>query len=214
MTKLVDGEESRKVVEIICGTSSKSKENFVGIEKVLKVHNIPEILAQFEEYREIVKVRAGSKLSETHPRCLADGNELLRFYGTTVACSIGMNGSSSLCTFDKCGVCQTLTHGFSTKKEIQNGEMGVFTTSTCEKAIESIELQEINKSIRKAVIVCRVIAGRILNKLEMLQDMEGNESGFDSLARELDPSCNFEELYLLNPKSLLPCFVVILNAFE
>ncbi|KAF0927790.1 hypothetical protein E2562_036210 [Oryza meyeriana var. granulata] len=70
--------------------------------------------AHFEEYREAVKLKA-SKLPKKHPRCLADGNELLRFHGTTLSCTLGDTaGSSSLCVSDKCAVCRRIIrHGFS-----------------------------------------------------------------------------------------------------
>lgn len=164
------------------------------------------VLAQFEEYRELVKIKA-SKLAKKHPRCLADGNELLRFYGTTVECSLGMNGSSSLCTSEKCKVCRILRHGFSIKKEI-NGGVAVFTASTSGRALEAIEENDDSLSLRKALIVCRVIAGRVHRPLENVQELIG-QSGFDSLAGKVGLYSNIEELYLLNSKALLPCFVVI-----
>ncbi|KAM3285335.1 hypothetical protein P3S67_024134 [Capsicum chacoense] len=205
VTELVEGDSSRKIVEIICRTSwSKPENNSNGIERILKVHNMQKVLAQFEEYRELVKIKA-NKLAKKHPRCLADGNELLRFYGTTVECFLGINGSSSLCTSEKCKVCKILRHGFSIKKEI-NGGVGVFTASTSGRALESIE--ENMSSWRKALIVCRVIAGRVHRPLENVQELIG-QSGFDSLAGKVGVYSNIEELYLLNPKALLPCFVVI-----
>ena len=97
VTELLEGDSSRRIVEIICRASWPKPDNpFNKIERILKVHNMHRTLARFEEYREAVKVKA-SKLSKKHPRCLADGNELLRFYGTTVLCSLGTNGSSTLC---------------------------------------------------------------------------------------------------------------------
>ncbi|KAK9265404.1 hypothetical protein L1049_007425 [Liquidambar formosana] len=207
VTELPEGDSSRKIVEIIYRTSWLKSENNCGrIERVLKVHNMQKTLSRFEEYREMVKNKA-SKLPKKHPRCLADGNELLRFYGTTVACSLGMNGCSSLCVSDKCRVCRILRHGFSTKKDL-DGTIGVFTTSTSGRAFESIELYEENHSIRKALIVCRVIAGRVHRPLENHQELAG-QSGFDSLAGKVGLYSNIEELYLLNPRALLPCFVVI-----
>ncbi|CAI9088525.1 OLC1v1022866C1 [Oldenlandia corymbosa var. corymbosa] len=207
VTELVEGDSSRKIVEIICRSSWVKSESQCGrIEKVLKVHNMQKTLARFEEYREMVKIRA-SKLPKKHPRCIADGNELLRFYGTTVACSLGMNGCSSLCISDKCCVCRVIRNGFSTKKELKSG-IGVFTTSTSGRAFESIEIYEVDPNVRKALIVCRVIAGRVHRPLENIQDMAG-QTGFDSLAGKVGLYSNIEELYLLNPKALLPCFVVI-----
>ncbi|CAK9173733.1 unnamed protein product [Ilex paraguariensis] len=185
---------------------SKNDNNCGRIERILKVHNMQQTLAQFEEHREIVKIKA-SKLAKKHPRCLADGNELLRFHGTTVECSLGMNGSSSLCTSDKCSVCRILRHGFSTKKEI-NGGVGVFTTSTSGRAFESVEVYDDYPFLRKALIVCRVIAGRVHRPLENIHEMAG-QAGFDSLAGKVGVYSNIEELYLLNPRALLPCFVVI-----
>lgn len=209
VTELVEGDSSRKIVELIYKTSwSKSNNNCGGIERILKVHSMQKTLAQFEEHREMVKIKA-SKLPKKHPRCLADGNELLRFHGTLVECSLGINGSSSLCTSDKCSVCQILRHGFSTKKkDSTNVGVGVFTTSTSERAFESLEVKSENSSLRKALIVCRVIAGRVHRPLENIQELAG-QSGFDSLAGKVGLYSNIEELYLLNSKALLPCFVII-----
>ncbi|KAF5730594.1 hypothetical protein HS088_TW19G00186 [Tripterygium wilfordii] len=207
VTELVEGDSSRKIVEIICRTSwSKSENNCGRIERVLKVHNMQKTLARFEDYREMVKIKA-SKLQKKHPRCLADGNELLRFYGTTVGCNLGLNGSSSLCVSEKCCVCRIIRNGFFAKKELKEG-IGVFTTSTSGRAFESIDIVEDDPSIRKALIVCRVIAGRVHRPLENIQEMAG-QTGFDSLAGKMGLYSNIEELYLLNPKALLPCFVVI-----
>ncbi|XP_058091801.1 uncharacterized protein LOC131237814 [Magnolia sinica] len=207
VTELVEGDSSRKIVEIICRTSWLKSENNCGrIERVLKVHNMQKTLARFEEYREMVKIKA-SKLPKKHPRCLADGNELLRFYGTTITCSLGMNGSSSLCLSEKCSVCRIIRNGFSAKKEMKEG-IGVFTTSTSGRAFELIEIYEENPSVRKALLVCRVIAGRVHRPLDNLQELAG-QTGFDSLAGKVGLYSNIEELYLLNPRALLPCFVVI-----
>lgn len=152
----------------------------------------------------MVKAKA-DKLQRKHPRCVADGNELLRFHGTTIACSLGINSCYSLCTLDYCGVCQILRHGFSTNKEFQ-GSLGVYTTSTSGKAFDSISIMTSHERPfpRKSVIVCRVIAGRIYSPLEEKVDSE-----FDSLAEKINGHSDVEELYLLNPKALLPCFVVI-----
>ncbi|KAL2467205.1 zinc finger protein-related [Abeliophyllum distichum] len=208
VTELVEGESSRKIVEIICRTScTKPDSNCGGIERILKVHNMQKTLAQFEEYRELVKIKA-SKLPKKHPRCLADGNELLRFYGATVECNLGINGSSSLCTLDKCRVCRILRHGFSSKKGLNGGSVGVFTASTSGRAFESLQVYDDNPRIRKALVVCRVIAGRVHRPLENVQELAG-QSGFDSLAGKLGVHSNIEELYLLSPRALLPCFVVI-----
>lgn len=209
----MEGDSSRKIVEIICRTSLlKSESSCVRIERVFKVHNTQRTLSRFEEYREAVKLKA-SKLPKKHPRCLADGNELLRFHGATVSCALGSsNGASSLCASDKCAVCRIIRHGFSARKEGSRAGVGVFTTSTSGRAFESIEASKPdddgNGAVRKALLVCRVIAGRVHKPLDNIKEFVG-QTGFDSLAGKVGPYSNIEELYLLNPRALLPCFVVI-----
>ncbi|RWW14330.1 hypothetical protein GW17_00021906 [Ensete ventricosum] len=207
VTELLEGDSSRKIVEIICKSNWLKSESSCGrLERVLKVHNMQNTLTQFEEYREMVKIRA-SKLPKKHPRCLADGNELLRFYGTTVCCSLGINGSSNLCTSDKCNICRILRHGFSKRKEMKGG-LGMFTASTSRRALESVQVLEDHPSIRKALLICRVIAGRVHKPMDKLQNLAG-QYGFDSVAGKVGPYASIEELYLLNAQALLPCFVVI-----
>ncbi|KAJ1396594.1 Zinc finger C2H2-type [Sesbania bispinosa] len=193
----------------ICRKCGEKLKNLDAVE----AHHISEhsehakTLSCFEEYREMVKIKA-DKLQKKHPRCLVDGNELLRFHGTGIACSLGINSSYSLCTLDYCGVCQILRHGFSTNKEFQ-GTLGVYTTSTSGKAFDSIRPSDSDERTfaRKSVIVCRVIAGRVYCPLE--ENQEKVDSGFDSLAEKTSNHSDVEELYVLNPKALLPCFVVI-----
>ncbi|KAF8114596.1 hypothetical protein N665_0036s0120 [Sinapis alba] len=208
VTELVEGDSSRKIVEMICRTSWLKTENQCGrIDRILKVHNMQKTLARFEEYRDTVKNRA-SKLQKKHPRCIADGNELLRFHGTTVSCVLGVNGCTSLCSSEKCCVCRIIRNGFSVKREMDNG-IGVFTASTSGRAFESIAMEGGDgETERKALIVCRVIAGRVHRPVENVEEM-GGLNGFDSLAGKVGLYTNVEELYLLNSRALLPCFVVI-----
>ncbi|KAF0904649.1 hypothetical protein E2562_036022 [Oryza meyeriana var. granulata] len=216
VTELVEGDSSRKVVEIICKAGWPKSENALGrVERVLKVHNAERSVARFEEFRETVKGRA-ARLPKKHPRCLADGNELLRFHATTLSCSLGAGNSSSLCTSGSCSVCRIIRHGFSATREVKDG-VGVFTTSTSKRALEGIqetdagagdEAEAANAGVRKALLVCRVVAGRIHRPLENLQEVAA-QPGFDSVAGKVGAYASIEELYLLNPRALLPCFVVI-----
>ncbi|OIV91608.1 hypothetical protein TanjilG_09020 [Lupinus angustifolius] len=196
-------DSSRQIVETICGKTSTNSENMSGeIDCILKVQNKAKTLECFEEYREMVKNMA-EKLQKKHPRCVADGNELLRFYGTTIACSLGRNSSYSLCTLEYCGICQILRQGFSPNKEFQ-GALGVYTTSTCGKAFDSIMLCDVRPFLRKSVIVCRVIAGRVSSS-----SLEETQEKVDSLSEKISGHSDIEELYVLNPNALLPCFVLI-----
>ncbi|XP_054804033.1 uncharacterized protein LOC129307175 isoform X2 [Prosopis cineraria] len=212
--ELDEEDSTRQIIETICRASWSNSQTKSGkIESLLKVQNTPRTFARFEEYRQMVKNEA-EKSHKKQPRCLADGNELLRFHGTTIACSLGTNGSSSsgLCSSEHCCVCQILKHGSYATNEC-HGSFGVLTTSTCDKAFESIgsvDSESDNKgpSLRMSVMVCRVIAGRVL--YSSLEEIEAVENyGFDSLAEKTSGDSEIEELYVLDARAILPCFVVI-----
>mgnify|MGYP004715891593 CR=1 FL=1 len=87
LTELPEGHPSRNVVEIIFHTSWSPKAFSGRIEMVFKVQNLPRPVTRFEEYREVAKSRAGAAGGlgvngggEDHARCVADGNEVMRFY--------------------------------------------------------------------------------------------------------------------------------------
>ncbi|CAJ1938887.1 unnamed protein product [Sphenostylis stenocarpa] len=196
-----------KIIEQICQGNNFTESKAADIECVLRVQSNQERFRWFEECRELVRVKA-ERVQNEHPRCLVDGNELLRFHGTTVACSLGLNASSSnLCTLDQCGVCQILKHGFSSNQELFHGALGVYTTSTSGKAIHSISSSNIKSVQRKCVMLCRVRAGRIYNPLQEIEEM--TNPGFDSLVKKMRDHSEIEELIVLNPRAVLPCFLVI-----
>lgn len=83
LTELPDGHPSRNVVEIIFHSSWSSDEFPGRIEMIFKVEHGSRTVTRFEEYREVVKSRAGfngGTCEEEDARCLADGNEMMRFY--------------------------------------------------------------------------------------------------------------------------------------
>ncbi|KAK4746944.1 hypothetical protein SAY87_025981 [Trapa incisa] len=95
-------------------------------------------------------------------------------------------------------------NGFSAKKGLKDG-IGIFTTSTSCRAFESIEIEVDGlQQTRKALIVCRVIAGRVHRPLENIKEIAG-QTGFDSLAGKVGLYSHIEEHYLLNRRALLPC---------
>ncbi|OEL30034.1 hypothetical protein BAE44_0008946 [Dichanthelium oligosanthes] len=218
VTELVDGDTASKVVELIFKVGWPNPGVALDrIERVVKVHNMDKSVDRFKEYMEEVKGRA-AKVPSKHPRCIADGNELLQFHGTTVSCSLGASGSHSICASSTCNVCRILRHGFSATRESRDGGgVGVFTTSTSKRALDRLEGTNAGGGeagaggVRHALIVCRAIAGRIHRPLENPQDVAG-QPGFDSVAGQVGAESGIDELYLLNPSALLPCFVVICKA--
>nr|ADE77090.1 unknown [Picea sitchensis] len=151
----------------------------------------------------MVKAKA-NKSAKKHPRCIADGNELLRFHSITFTCSLGMDGLTNLCNFPSCNVCNIIRHGFSSK--VENGK-GIYTTASSGKAHDSIEVSEEDESKEKrAMLVCRVIAGRVNKSQDPDECLNG---GYDSLAGQTGIYSNLDELFVFNPKAVLPCFVVM-----
>nr|CAB3471203.1 unnamed protein product [Digitaria exilis] len=220
VTELEGGDTASKVVELIYRVGWPNPEDAMDrVERVVKVHNMDKSVDRFKEYMEDVKARA-AKLPNKHPRCIADGNELLQFHGTTVSCSLGSGGSHSVCASGTCNVCRIIRHGFvSATKETMNAG-GVFTTSTSKRALERLRVTiagggedgGAGEVVKHALIVCRVIAGRIRRPLENPQVDVAGKVGFDSVAGHVGADSSIEELYLLNPSALLPCFVVICKA--
>jgi hypothetical protein len=222
VTELVEEDSARGVVEIICTAGWPKPESALDrVERVVKIHNAETRVAPYEELRKEVMARAAQP-PKKHPRCITDGNELLHFHGTTVSCPLGAGGSSSLCASGRCNACRIIRHGFSATREGRDGGVGVFTTSTSKRALECIqetsdggaaeeEAAGKGSSVKHAVLVCRVIAGRIHRPTENPQDVAA-QPGFDSFAGKVDADSTVEELFLLSPRALLPCYVVIFKS--
>jgi len=71
----------------------------------------------------------------------------------------------------------------------------------------------------RAMLVCRVIAGRVRRDGDAAcTSAAGEEGPFDSVAGEDAASSsvygNLEELFVANPRAILPCFVVIYRVLE
>ncbi|KAK3032525.1 hypothetical protein RJ639_036440 [Escallonia herrerae] len=205
VSELGPEDTSKNIVEIIFQSSWLRKQSPVcKIDRILKVQNTPKTISRFEEYRDTIKCKA-AKLQKKHPRCMADGNELLRFHSTTFTCSLGLNGSSNLCnSILRCKVCSIIKSGFKVTGENAGGVAGkgILTTATSGKAHDSSGVAP--EDDRRAMLVCRVIAGRVKKSLE------GGLGEYDSMAGVCS---NLDELYVLNPKAIMPCFVVIYRGF-
>lgn len=119
-------------------------------------------------------------------------------------CSLGLNGSSNLCnSIPHCGVCSIIKNGFRVAGD--GAGKGILTTATSGKAHDDAGLGPENE--KRAMLVCRVIAGRVK------KGVEGTSEEYDSVAGAAGVYANFDELYVVNPKAILPCFVVIYGGF-
>ncbi|CAK9171129.1 unnamed protein product [Ilex paraguariensis] len=151
---------------------------------VFKVQNLQRTVIRFEEYREMVKSRASSGGveggSEDHARCIADGNEMMRFY-----CLEPTNGGA----YEECGSAYAFQGGKGA---------AIFTFSGSGAAYESAG----GGSGRRAMLVCRVIAGRVCKQLGFDSLLE-RRVGFDSVSGDNG------ELLLFDSPAVLPCFLII-----
>lgn len=187
LNELHEGHPSRNVVEIIFHTSWSPKAFTGRVEMIFKVQNGPRTVARFEEYREMVRSCAGSggptdgATWEENARCVADGNEVMRFHclGPTSGSGVyearcgawtflGSKGSA-ICTFS----------GSGGAHENAGGGRG-----------------------RRAMLVCRVIAGRVSKQLKVDSLLSGRV-GFDSVSRDSG------ELLVFDSRAVLPCFLII-----
>ncbi|XP_024975542.1 uncharacterized protein LOC112513492 [Cynara cardunculus var. scolymus] len=206
--ELLDEDPGKNIVQIIFTTGWLGKNPLIN--RVMKIHNSPKILTRFEEYREIVKSKAAryGGVRRRDERCIADGNELLRFHCATFLCDLGQNGNSSICSHQYCSVCGIIRAGFSSKMD------GISTLSTSWKGHvalpEDIEEEFRFMHVKRAMLVCRVIAGRVGCDPEM---GDKDDPGYDSLVgretggteSKLDDE---DELIVFNPRAVLPCFVI------
>ncbi|KAL4305137.1 hypothetical protein AHAS_Ahas16G0048200 [Arachis hypogaea] len=192
-------DSGRNIVEIIFKSSWLKKDNSIcKIERILKVQNSQRTIQRFEECRDSVKSRAQNS-SKKNPRCAADGNELLRFHCTTLTCPLGAQGSTALCTaIPGCGVCTVIRRW-----------KGVKTTASSGRAHDSLAG---HCGAPRAMLVCRVIAGRVRRVPEDAPPEDDGVSasgGYDSFAGSAGIYSNLEELVVFNPRAILPCFVVV-----
>ncbi|KAG2698391.1 hypothetical protein I3760_07G149200 [Carya illinoinensis] len=211
VSELGPEDSGRNIVEIIFKSSWLKKDNPIcKIDRILKVQNTDSTIQRFEDCRDAVKTRALSS-TKKNPRCAADGNELLRFHGTTLSCALGARGSSNLCSsIPACGVCTVIRHGFEGK----GGECkGVLTTASSGRAHDSMHCTD----GRRAILVCRVIAGRVRRMADDAAPAEEDNvsvGSYDSVAGCSGIYSNLEELTVFNAKAILPCFVVIYRAVQ
>ncbi|MQL71738.1 hypothetical protein Taro_004050 [Colocasia esculenta] len=192
---------SRNIVEIIFQSSWLKKQAPVcKIDRILKVNNTQKTISRFEDYRDSIRSKA-SKLPKKHPRCVADGNELLRFHCAPLTCSLGLNGSTSLClSAPHCRVCSVIRDGFT------SDELGkIRTMATSGRAHDAAQVPPGDE--KRAMLVCRVIAGRVK------KTAQDSSEDYDSISGSAGPYSNLDELFVLNPGAILPCFVVIYGGF-
>ncbi|KAK3009960.1 LOW QUALITY PROTEIN: hypothetical protein RJ639_012352 [Escallonia herrerae] len=177
------------------------------ITEVLKVNNTMETLERFEEYRETVKKEC-FKQHKRHPRSMVDGNELLQFYGATIICCCEKQyGVSDLCKDPNCRVCRIIESGFKTACNKRAGIL-MNTSSTAMSEATNVTTE---KNVKRAVILCRVVAGRVvlsIGLIEMTIDW-AHRDDYDSIRS--GQNSRSDHLIVRDPSAVLPCFIIVFN---
>ncbi|URD96154.1 Zinc finger protein [Musa troglodytarum] len=171
LEELPKGHSSRRVVEIIFGSSWSDSAGGAfpgGIEMLFRVDNPARTLARFEEHRAAVRARAVGGA-----RCAADGNEVLRFH-------LGRGAGG---VYDA-GVVRSSAGGEAKGVRTFAGSGGAHASGD-------------GGDGRRAMLVCRVIAGRVRG------ESDRSESDADSV------SLGNGELLVFDPRAVLPCFLII-----
>ncbi|XP_050379483.1 uncharacterized protein LOC126796802 [Argentina anserina] len=207
-SELVEKDHPVGIVESIVRSGWASSEVGLKIEKVLRVNHSKNVLRRLEEYREDVKATyKKGRILKRMEKLVVDGNELLQFHGATVTCSLGINGDTSICQRKCCQVCRMITSELSD----DDGTISFFGTSWMAHQKVSRECLKKKMTARKALVICKVIAGRIAHfHAHGLMDNDGGE--FDSvMAWNGNQFSDSKELLILNSEAVLPCFVIIYN---
>lgn len=191
------GDPSRKVVEIIFQKASLDPLRSTSrIKSILKVKNSIQTFERFEKYREKVKMTVDDRCMK-NPRKMVDGNEQLRFYGTTMACRKEKSRRvSELCKIPTCRACRILQSNFGIEYTLNNG---IRLSSSSEDFSENAIPVKKMKNMERAVIVCRTIAGSLSSMEYNGYDSTGNEKGYN----------NSGNVTVWNPSAVLPCFVIV-----
>lgn len=208
VSELIGEDSGRNIVQIIFQTGWPAAKS-LRVLRILKIHHGPRTLSRFEEYRESVKTRAARASRRRDERCVADGNELLRFHCSTFTCDLGQDGNSSICNQQYCNVCGIIKSGFSKKLD------GISTLSSGWKAHGTLPDDLVEEfgfmHVKRAMLVCRVIAGRVGSEADDVDKEEGG--GFDSVVGQGGSGAltrlDDEDLLVFNPRAVLPCFVIV-----
>ncbi|XP_062213487.1 uncharacterized protein LOC133914390 [Phragmites australis] len=184
------------------------------VRRILRIHHSPRALARFEEYRDLVRARAARRCeggagagAVVEERCIADGNERLRFHCSTMLCSLG--GAGGVCGSPYCCVCSTLRHGFAGKQANVDGIATYASAWAAHSSLpEDVEREFAFLQVRRAMLVCRVLAGRVG------RGVADDKVAYDSMVPVRVGGVSGGggddvEMLVFHPRAVLPCFVIL-----
>jgi hypothetical protein len=184
MAELPEGHSSRRVVELIFASGwadaagRPSPSPSPAVEALFRVHSAPRAVARFEEARQAARARGAAA------RCGADGNEMMRFQ----------------CRAPGGGV---FGAGVATCR--LGASVSAVRTFACSGAAHASAAAATATAGRRAMLVCRVIAGRVCpaNHPSPRHAHGSAATAYDSV------DMGNGELVVLDSRAVLPCFLII-----
>ncbi|KAL5225484.1 hypothetical protein ABZP36_012123 [Zizania latifolia] len=172
MAELPEGHSSRRVVEIIFSSGwGAAGAPEPAVEAMFRVHSAARAVSQFEE------ARAAARAHGAAARCGADGNEMMRFQCRAAAGPGGVFGAGvATC---RLGPAVSAVRTFA-------GSGAAHASAGAGPG-------------RRAMLVCRVIAGRVRSSHDQLR----HASDYNSV------DMGNGELVVLDSRAVLPCFLII-----
>lgn len=181
MAELPEGHSSRQVVELIFSSGWDLAAGAAAapeVEAMFRVHSGARAVARFEE------ARAAARAHGAAARCGADGNEMMRFQCRPAAGAGGVFGAGV-------ATCQLGPFGTAVRTFACSGAAHARAAST-------------PGAVRRAMLVCRVIAGRVRPAHgDDLPAFRHRSSHYDSV------DMGNGELVVLDSRAVLPCFLII-----
>lgn len=183
MAELPGGHSSRRVVELIFSSGWSAADAPPEVEAMFRVHGAARAVARFEE------ARAAARAHGAAARCGADGNEMMRFQCRPAA------GAGSGGVFGAgVATCRLGPAGSAVR---------TFACSGAAHAHASAASSPSPASRRRAMLVCRVIAGRVRTAHDDGDHHHHHQSQYDSV------DMGGGELVVLDSRAVLPCFLII-----
>ncbi|CAN6283990.1 unnamed protein product [Urochloa humidicola] len=191
MAELPEGHSSRRVVELIFssgwgggggGGCAAGAPETPSVEALFRVHSASRAVSRFEE------ARAAARAHGAAARCGADGNEMMRFQCRPDAPGGVFGAGVATC---RLGASASAARTFACSGAAHASVAGAGAAG------------------RRAMLVCRVIAGRVRPANDTSPRhayASGGAAGYDSI------DMGNGELVVLDSRAVLPCFLIIYKA--
>ncbi|KIO22219.1 hypothetical protein M407DRAFT_42813, partial [Tulasnella calospora MUT 4182] len=113
-------------------------------------------------------------------------NERRRWHGTKRECTVGDPGTTQtgLCKSPTCSICIAMQRSFDKEKSTPGSMFGkgVYTSGTSSKCV--LFLWPGSPSRYRAMLMCRVLAGKTNNLTQADSNLVAASAGFDSVSEE------------------------------